>query len=133
MKKIFILIGLLTAIIVSGCLSTSENASEKETIDYSTPRINSEAGITISVTYLPDIKDATAFYIKVTAHKDYNDDFEKISYLRDSDGKIYKPLSYEGTRGHHAEGILRFQRIESKSFELVIQDVAGVKERVYKW
>jgi hypothetical protein len=97
------------------------------------PRQNSDGGIKISVTYLPDTSAETAFAIEVTAHKDYNDEFEKNSYLRDSSGNIYQPLSYEGSRGHHATGTLRFPKIESKNFELVIRDAGDVKERVFKW
>lgn len=123
-----IFVFILIAIAVSGCLS-----GEKPPSDLLEPRENSEAGIKISVTYLPEITDATAFEINVTAHQDYNDAFDKISYLRDSSGKIYQPLSYEGSRGHHASGTLRFPKLESKRFELVIQDVADVKERVFKW
>ena len=120
-----ILFILLSAL--SGCLSL-----DKSRADLLEPRENSEAGIKITITYLPDITDANAFDIKVTSHIDYNDDFANISYLRDSGGKTYQPLSYDGSRGHHASGILRFPKIESKKFELVIQDVAGVKERVFK-
>ncbi|MCZ7393821.1 MAG: hypothetical protein ABOK23_05975 [Candidatus Methanoperedens sp.] len=119
---------ILIAIAVSGCLSNSEAP-----VDLSAPRENSDAGVQITVTYLPDITDATAFDIKVTAHKDYDDDFKNNSYLRDSSGKTYQPLSYEGEGGHHASGTLRFPKIESKSFELVIKDVAGVNERIFKW
>jgi hypothetical protein len=123
---------LLTAL-TAGCLKTSDNDIEEETIDYSTPRTNTEAGINIAITYLPEITDATAFDIKVTAHKDYNDNFKENSYLKDSNGKIYKPLSYEGTTGHHASGTLKFPKIEGKRFKLVIQNVAGVQERVFEW
>lgn len=128
-KRIIITLLVLVAVAVSGCLSEGE----KPPADLLEPRENSEEGIKISVTYLPDITDATAFEIKVTAHEDYDDDFKKNSYLRDSSGKTYQPLSYEGEVGHHASGTLRFPKIESKRFELVIQDVAGVEERVLKW
>ncbi len=126
--RIVLAVSILAAVVVSGCIS-----EDKPPADLLEPRENSEEGIQISATYLPDITDATAFEIKVTAHKDYNDDFAKNSYLRDSSGKTYEPLSYEGEGGHHASGILRFPKIESNRFELVIRDVAGVKERVFKW
>ena len=125
-KTVLILLILLSAL--SGCVS-----SEKSQADILEPRENSEAGIKITVTYLPDIIDATAFDIKVTSHMDYNDAFANISYLRDSKGNTYKPLSYEGSGGHHASGVLRFLKIGGNKFDLVIQDVAGVKERVFKW
>jgi hypothetical protein len=59
----------------------------------------------------------------------------KISYIRDSKGNIIKPESWDGGIGeHHFEGILKFPKFDdSVGFELVIQDVAGVKERVLKW
>ena len=128
MKITTVLILLILLSALSGCLS-----SDKSELDILEPRENSEAGIKITVTYVPDIIDATAFDIKVTSHMDYNDAFADISYLRDSKGTTYKPLSYEGSGGHHASGILRFAKIEGNKFELVIQDVAGVKERVFKW
>ena len=126
---IIIALSILIAVAIAGCIS-GEN---KPPADLLEPRENSEADIKISVTYLPDITDATAFDIKVTAHKNFDDDFKKNSYLRDSSGKTYQPLSYEGEGGHHASGTLRFPKIESKSFELVIKDVAGVNERVFIW
>ncbi len=126
---IIIALSILAAVIISGCISGGDNPPA----DLLEPRENSEANIKISATYLPDITDATAFEIKVTAHQDYDDDFKKNSYLRDSSGKIYQPLSYEGEGGHHASGILRFPKIDSKRFDLVIKDVGGVNERVFKW
>jgi len=126
---IIIALSILAAVAISGCLS----GGDKPAADLLEPRENSEAGVQITATYLPDITDATAFEIKVTAHMNYNDDFKNNSYLRDSSGKTYEALSYEGAGGHHASGTLRFPKIESKSFELVIKDVAGVNERVFKW
>ncbi len=130
MRKLAILIALfvLVSIAISGCLSSS-----KPSTDLQEPRENSEGGLSMTVTYLPDITDASAFEINVMTHSNYNDDFENSSYLRDSSGKIYKPISYEGSTGHHASGVLKFQKIESNSFELVFQDVGSVKERVFKW
>jgi len=127
--SIIIALSIMTVLTMSGCLSENE----KLTADILEPRENSEAGIKITVTYLPDISDVTAFDIKVTSHIDYNDDFKNNSFLRDPDGKTYKPISFEGEGGHHASGTLRFPKIESKRFELVIQDIAGVKERIFTW
>ncbi len=119
---------IVIAIATSGCISGKEPPA-----DLSEPQVNSDGGVKISVTYLQNITDATAFEIKVTAHKNYNDDFKNNSFLRDSGGKIYSPLSYEGSTGHHASGVLKFPKIEGKNFDLVIRDVADVKERVFKW
>ena len=126
---IMMVLSIFVAAAISGCVS----GGDKPPTDLLEPRENSDAGIKITVTYLPDITDATAFDIIVTAHNDYNDDFKSNSYLRDSSGKTYQPISYEGEGGHHASGTLRFPKIESKRFELVIKDVAEVEERVFKW
>src|SRR3972149_8521642 len=120
---IIIALSIFAAAAISGCIS----GGDKPPTDLLEPRENSDAGIKITVTYLPDITDATAFDIIVTAHNDYNDDFKSNSYLRDSSGKTYQPISYEGEGGHHASGTLRFPKIESKRFELVIKDVAEVE------
>jgi hypothetical protein len=126
--RIYAILAVLFILVAfSGCISSDK---PKDILE---PRENSEAGIKISAAYLPDITDATSFDIRVTAHMDYNDEFENNSYLRDSGGKIYLPLSYEGSRGHHASGILKFPKVDSKRFELVIKDIAGVKERVFRW
>lgn len=126
--SIIIIFFVIIAAAAGGCIS-----SDQPPADLLEPRENSDADIKITATYLPEITDATAFEIKVTAHKDYNDAFGNVSYLRDSRGKIYRPVSYEGSGGHHASGVLRFPKTDSKRFELVIQDIAGVKERVFKW
>ncbi len=113
MKITTVLILLILLSALSGCLS-----SDQPQADILKARENSEAGIKITVTYLPDIIDATAFDIKVTAHTDYNDAFANISYLRDSSGNTYKPLSYEGSRGHHASGILRLRKFRTTGLNL---------------
>ena len=148
-KFMIISAGLLLMIaLLSGCLGTSEGSYEVKNVentdntettenvenaDYSTQQTNSDAGISIGVSYMPEVTDETAFEIQVMAHKDYNDDFRNNSFLRDANGKTYTALSYKGTAGHHAKGILRFPKMEIKNVELVITDVAGIDERVYKW
>ena len=148
MKPKFMIISaslLLVIALLSGCLGTSEesykvknventeNTVNVENADYSTQQTNSDAGISISVSYMLEVTDETAFEIQVMAHTDYNDDFKNNSFLRDNDGKTYRVLSYEGTTGHHAKGVLRFPKMEITSVELVITDVAGIDERVFKW
>ncbi len=112
---------ILITIIVGGCLSK----------DSQTERINSEAGITITAVNLGN----NAFEIKVDTHSGSLDyDMAKISYIRYSNGDIIKPESWNGgIGGHHFEGILTFPKFNDNDFELVIQDVGGVEERILKW
>ena len=60
--SIIIALSIMTVLTMSGCLSENEKLKS----DILEPRENSEAGIKIIVTYLPDISDVTAFDIKVT-------------------------------------------------------------------
>lgn len=140
---IIALLILITAA-VSGCLSGKEPQIEKpatvvpttsdktSATDSSETRLNSEAGVTITAVYLGN----NGFDIKLDTHSGSLDyEMAKISYIRDSKGNIIKPESWDGgIGGHHFEGILKFPKFDdSVGFELVIQDVAGVKERVLKW
>ncbi len=139
-----IIIALLILITVSGCLSGKEPQTKKPATVVSTPsdttsatdssetRENSEAGVTITAVYLGD----NAFDVKLDTHSGSLDyEMAKISYIRDSKGNIIKPESWDGgIGGHHFEGSLKFPKFnDSAGFELVIQKVAGVEERVLKW
>ncbi len=139
---IIALLILITAI--SGCLSGKEPQTEKTAAvvptssdkisasDSSETRVNSEAGVTITAVNLGN----NAFDVKLDTHSGSLDyEMAKIFYIRDSKGNIIKPDSWDGgTGGHHLEGNLKFPEFDdSAGFELVIQDVAGVKERVLKW
>ena len=138
MRRSGIMIVLLILIIaaVSGCLSGSgpKTASVDKTsdTDSSNKKVNSEAGVTITAIYPGN----NAFDIKLDTHSGSLDyEMAKISYIRDIKGNIIKPESWDGgIGGHHFEGTLKFPKFDdSAGFELVIQDVAGVKERVLKW
>ncbi len=136
---IIALLILITAAI-SGCLSGKEPQTENpagvptSTDKTSTDeeRVNSEAGVTITAAYPGN----NVFDIKLDTHSGSLDyEMARISYIRDSRGNIIKPESWDGgIGGHHFSGTLKFPKFDdSAGFELVIQDVAGVKERVLKW
>jgi len=144
-SRIIIVLFILIIAAVSGCLSGNKSRTEKtatvvptstvdktSTTDSSETRENSEAGVTITAVYL----GSNAFDVKLDTHSgslDYG--MAKLSYVRDSKGNIIKPESWDGgIGGHHFGGTLKFPEFDdSAGFELVIQDVAGVKERVLKW
>jgi len=139
MKISVIIIALLILITaaVSGCLSGKEplqenNDAASKTADSSEAKVNSEAGVTITAVDLGN----NVFDIKLDTHSGSLDyDMAKLSYIRDSKGNMIKPESWDGgIGGHHFEGTLKFPEFDdSAGFELVIQDVAEVKERVLKW
>jgi len=133
MKTSGIIIALLILIMaaVSGCLSSKEPQTENPA-DTSQKRVNSEAGVTITAVNLGN----NTFDIKLDTHSGSLDyEMARISYIRDSKGILIKPESWNGgIGGHHFEGTLKFPKFDdSTGFELVFQDVSGVKERVLKW
>ena len=128
-----IIIALLILIMaaVSGCLSSKEPQTENPA-DTSQKRVNSEAVVTITAVNLGNY----TFDIKLDTHSgSLNYEMARISYIRDSKGNMIKPESWNGgIGGHHFEGTLKFPKFDdSAGFELVFQDVSGVKERVLKW
>lgn len=135
-KGIIITLLVLIAAALSGCLSQPQ---EETPVPDNTPaassseeRENSEAGVTITAVYLGN----NAFEIKMDTHSGSLDyEMDKISYVRDAKGNIVKPEKWDGgIGGHHFSGTLTFPKFDdSAGFELVIQDVAEVKERVLKW
>ncbi len=142
---IIVAVLILITAAVSGCLSGSELKTEQPatiektaivdrtaTADSSGQKENSEAGVTITAVYLGN----NAFDVKLDTHSGSLDyEMAKISYIRDSKENIIKPESWDGgIGGHHFEGTLKFPKFDdSAGFELVIQDVAEIKERVLKW
>ncbi|CAG0982253.1 MAG: hypothetical protein MPEBLZ_03416 [Candidatus Methanoperedens nitroreducens] len=135
---IIIVLFILIIAAVSGCLSGNEPKTETATVDKTSDpdslekKVNSEAGVTVTAVYL----GSSAFDVKLDTHSGSLDyEMADLSYIRDNKGNIIKPESWDGgIGGHHFEGILKFPGFDdSAGFELVIQDVAGVKERVLKW
>ncbi len=134
LKVIIIALLVLISTAISGCLSGSEQTPEQTAppADLSEQKENSEAGVTITAVYLGN----NAFEIKMDTHSGSLDyEMDKISYVRDGKGNLIKPNIWDGgIGGHHFSGTLTFPKFDdSKGFELVIQDVAEVKERVLKW
>jgi hypothetical protein len=63
-------------------------------------------------------------------------DLKTISLLRDDAGNSYSSTTVENKgSGHHRETTVSFAKVASgsKRIELVIKDVAGVKERIFRW
>jgi hypothetical protein len=65
--------------------------------------------------------------------------FEDLATLRDDTGKTYPLTSVErigsSLKPRFRQAVLRFPKVasEAKTIELVVKDVAGVKERVFRW
>jgi len=96
-------------------------------------------GVTVAATLLTDRRDATAIRLALNTHSVNLDgyQFDTLALLRDDQGKTYALEAVESASGsgHHREAVLRFARADAavKAMELIVKDVAGVKERTFRW
>jgi hypothetical protein len=103
-----------------------------------TSRVNNEGGLFIEVRPIDfSFGNPVRFEISLNAHQgDLGFDLTKKSVLIDSIGKRYIPLEWQGDKGgHHISGVLVFPSIPAQvnNMTLVISDVYGIKERIFKW
>ena len=127
---------LLAAMVLVEFLENSESFGA---VASGAPQTVSGGGVTAKVTYLnPRSSDDPQFQVMLDTHSvNLNAyDLKSITVLRDDTGKNYVPTAAENKgSGHHREVILVFPKFssEAKRLELVIMDVAGVKERSFRW
>jgi len=102
-------------------------------------RSHSGGGVTVKVTYVnPQATDDVRFQVVLDTHSVNLDgyDLKNLSLLRDGTGKTYEVTKTENKgSGHHREITIAFSKPspEAKRLELVIKDIAGVKERTFHW
>ncbi|MEX0803296.1 MAG: hypothetical protein WD688_08275 [Candidatus Binatia bacterium] len=126
-----------------GCLLFSGMGGYSEIVEAADSEMTktiSGGGVTAKVTYLnpKDNNDEPRFQIVLDTHSANLDayDLKTITALRDDTGKTYLATGIENKgSGHHREATLTFPKVspESKRFEVIIKDVAGVKERAFRW
>ena len=96
-------------------------------------------GVTVAATLLKDQGETTGIKLVLDTHSANLDGykFEAIATLRDDSGKTYPVEAVEQASGgeHHRQAVLRFGKVDpqAKSLELIVKDVAGVKERIFRW
>ena len=95
-------------------------------------------GVTVKVTYLAQTDHESRFSVALDTHSANLDvyDLKALIILRDDTGILLQPTAIENKgSGHHREAILTFPRPSTKRtwLELVIKDIAGVKERLFRW
>ena len=100
---------------------------------------NSSGGVTVKATYnAPQPQNELRFEVVMDAQTVNLDRYhiKKIALLRDASGKIHQPLKVE-TDGseHHRSAEIYFARPAggAQEVELVIKELAGVKERVLRF
>ncbi len=110
---------------------------------------NSAGNVTIDVTWEnpKETSGPLTFSVAMNTHSVDLDgvDLGRLAVLRNDSGQEVKPQKWDAPSGggHHRSGVLTFPSKDSsgkpivgpgtKTLELVIRDVAGVKERVLRW
>ena len=136
MKKVD---AIITVSRVGLLLFTLLSTAQSSAVNPALTRIHSGGGVTAKVTYLnPEGTEDTRFEISLDTHSVNLDnyDLKALSLLRDDAGKVYQPNRIENKgSGHHRQLVLVFPKATqgSKRLELLIKDIAGVKERSFVW
>lgn len=128
---------LLTNFILAGLLAA--NGDALAAVGSGGTQTVSGGGVTVAVTYTnPRTGEAPHFQITANTHSVDLDnyDFKTLAVLRDDAGKTYTPTKVENKgSGHHRQVAMTFPKISeaAKWVEVIIKDVAGVKERPFRW
>lgn len=114
-------------------IPTAATGLSEQQANLSEHKESAEAGVRITAVYDADASEIKLHLHTMSGSLDY--DIKAISYIRDSNGNVIKPEAWEGGYGgQHLEGSLKFPEFDdSGGFELVIRNIADVKERVFKW
>jgi hypothetical protein len=126
---VFVL-GFFVSVLFGNSESLSAVSDQTQTV--------SGGGVTVEVTYLAQTPDESRFSVVLDTHSVNLDayDLKALSFLRDDTGLTMEPTGAENKgSGHHREIILTFPRpsLNRKWLELVIKDIAGAKERTFRW
>ncbi|WP_298439608.1 hypothetical protein [Geobacter sp.] len=119
---------------MSGKMMEGMGGMQKEESASRMTREKSEAGVTATISLLN--RDGTlTFKVALNTHTVALDQykFDEIVVLR-AGGKEYKGIlkSQEGA-GHHRSAVLEFENPKTEKVDVIIKDVAGVKERVFEF
>ena len=126
---------LIAAVIGAGLMATVFAA---EAADQATQQV-AGGGVTVTATLLKEQADGTAIQLALNTHSvnldTYN--FGESTTLRDDSGRVYPVEAVEKASGggHHRQTVLRFAKLNPnvKAIELIVKDVAGVKEWIFRW
>lgn len=144
---------VITAVIAAGCSSRfvpqqEEGANPPSSVSSlerpTNGLVQADAGgsVTIEVEWSREEAGSLIFNVAMNTHSVDLDQYDlgALTFLRDDTGNKYPPVSWDSAAGgHHRSGTLYFPLPDSvsqgkaKYIEMVIRDVAGIEERVFKW
>ena len=125
-----LLVVILSAIITNGQSLGASPLGPSQTV--------SGGGVTVKATYLAQTEHESRFSVVLDTHSVNLDayDLKALSIMRDDTGIVFEPTKVENKgSGHHREVVLTFPRpsLKRKWLELVIKNIAGEKERTFRW
>ena len=129
---------VLGVVALGGLMGWSGEALAASTVQAKLSQQVAGGGVTVMATLL-DQADATAIKLVFDTHSANLDGYklDAIATLRDDAGKTYPIVAVEQASGggHHRQAVLQFGKVsaEAKTVELIVKDVAGVKERIFRW
>jgi len=135
-KAVTLVLFLATNVFLIGALAVGDSLGAAAA---GITRNNFGGGVTVKVTYPHSQgEDETRFEVVLDTHSVNLDgyDLKTLSTLRDDTGKNYQPIKVDNKgSGHHREVTLVFAKGSptAKRLELVIKDIAGIKERSFLW
>jgi hypothetical protein len=161
-RRIVQIVAAIAALAVAVAAASGQDRDSKRMSDRLTRKDKGEGGVSVVVLFLApeylrvarlaerrlyDTDVSLAFAVTLDAHSgDLGSlDITKLASLRDAQGREQAPSGWEDTsRGpHHREGVLLFPRLDANGnpvlrddadvMEVVIRDVARVKERLFRW
>lgn len=158
-KRVFLIVAIVITVLVTAAIITGRYTSlttrgnegvSAAPLSYSLDKVpvngldqNSTGGaVSIDVKWLGIENDKLVFDVSMNTHSVNLDQYDlgKLSVLLDEQGNQYIPSSWESAPGgHHRKGTLTFATPDSlgqgktKYVELIVRDVAGVGERIFKW
>lgn len=154
LKLMIVISVLMVTILIAGCSKgfVSGEGDEVAAIPLSVSPVgnptngmvkSSDGGaVTIDVEWHGEENNSLVFYVTMNTHSVDLDQYDlgELTVLYDSEGTEYSGALWESAPGgHHRQGILHFPLPNSLSqgkteyIEIVIRDVAGIKERAMKW
>ncbi len=96
-------------------------------------------GVTVTATLVKGQADATTIQLAFNTHSVNLDAYNiaDLTTLRDDNGNLYPVQAVEKASGggHHRQAVLQFAKLnaEVKTIELDVKDLAGVKDRIFRW
>ncbi len=139
MRRILCLTILMAAISVTSLAPGEARAASDGSMGNLTQQVAGN-GVTVTATLLTGQPESTAIKLALDTYfvNLIRYDFEELAILHDENGKTYPLTAVEqasSLKQHYRQAILRFDKVapEAKMIELIVKDIAGVKERTFRW